>query len=332
MRIGITTTIPIELLYAAGCVPVDLNNRFMAHPNRAALVESAEAAGFPANFCAWIKGIYGFLISGAEPVEAVIAVMQGDCSNTQALAEALEADGMEVIPFLFPFDRDREQMELQLEKLRRRLGAEAAAVAEAFRELEEIRGVVRRIDEMTWREGGVSGWENHIYQVSCSDMEGDPQAFRSRAERFCAEAAARAGGGGEEIRLGYVGVPPIAPELYEHLESWGARVVYNEVQRQFTLPGDAPDLADRYLQYTYPYSVFGRIEDIEAEARRRGLDGLIHYVQSFCFRQVEDMLMRRRLELPILTLEMDQAVTLDARTRTRLETFVGLLRERAKEA
>jgi benzoyl-CoA reductase/2-hydroxyglutaryl-CoA dehydratase subunit BcrC/BadD/HgdB len=327
MNIGITTTIPIEIVYAAGHVPVDLNNSFMAADDRAALVQEAEVAGFPANFCAWIKGIYGLIKTGAADVDAVIAVMQGDCSNTQALAEAFQADGVEVIPFSFPFDRDPAQMTLQLQKLRERLGATAKACEEMLGELDGIRAIVYNLDDLTWRGDRVTGLENHLAQVSCSDMAGNPPAF-GRLMRQQLDDAQQREPLGEKVRLGYIGVPPIAPELYDFLETLQSRVVYNEVQRQFTLPGAAPDLTGRYLEYTYPYSVFGRIEDIRREIERRAIHGLIHYVQSFCFRQVEDMIIRRYLNVPVLAVEMDQATRLDGRTRTRLETFVDLLRDR----
>jgi excinuclease UvrABC nuclease subunit len=127
------------------------------------------------------------------------------------------------------------------------------------------------------------------------------------------------------LRLGYLGVPPIAPELYDHLETLGARVIFNETQRQFSLPSRSPDLVEKYLVYTYPYSIFYRLEDIGREVERRRLDGVIHYVQSFCFRQVEDIIIRRNLDVPVLTLELDRCGALDARTATRLESFVSML-------
>jgi benzoyl-CoA reductase/2-hydroxyglutaryl-CoA dehydratase subunit BcrC/BadD/HgdB len=56
------------------------------------------------------------------------------------------------------------------------------------------------------------------------------------------------------------------------------------------------------------------------------LDGLIHYTQSFCFRQIQDRLLRQQLNLPILTIEGDRPTLLDHRTRLRLEAFVDVLR------
>ncbi|MDO8745627.1 MAG: 2-hydroxyacyl-CoA dehydratase, partial [Candidatus Brocadiaceae bacterium] len=56
--IGITSTIPIEIVFAAGYIPIDLNNIFVCDPSSYKMVEDAESSGLPRNTCAWIKGIY----------------------------------------------------------------------------------------------------------------------------------------------------------------------------------------------------------------------------------------------------------------------------------
>ena len=68
---------------------------------------------------------------------------------------------------------------------------------------------------------------------------------------------------------------------------------------------------------TYPYSFFDRLEDIRTESKRREVRGIVHYVQSFCFRQIEDILLREEIDLPVLTLEGDGPGPLDGRTRIR---------------
>ena len=329
-KIGITTTVPIEVIYAAGHVPVDLNNVFVARPDHRELVEEAELVGFPRNFCAWIKGIYG-AVKRRDDLAAVVAVTQGDCSNTHALMETLQMEGVEVIPFAYPYERNYDLLRVQMEIFARRLGAEWDEAEGAMQNLDRIRGKAHEIDRLTWKEGLVSGFENHLYLVSCSDMEGDPEAFENKLDGFLEEVEARAGesagfeNAGKMVRLGYLGVPPIAPSLYDYLETLGASVVYNETQRQFSLPFDTRDLVEKYRLYSYPYSIFYRLEDIKREVERRRLAGLIHYVQSFCFRQVEDIILRRSLDLPILTVELDYSDRLDARTRMRLENFVSML-------
>jgi benzoyl-CoA reductase/2-hydroxyglutaryl-CoA dehydratase subunit BcrC/BadD/HgdB len=170
----------------------------------------------------------------------------------------------------------------------------------------------------------VSGRENHLFQVSCSDLEGDPEVFQKKADSFINSLDSRAPDE-KNIRLGYIGVPPIMNDLYDYLEERGARVVYNEVQRQFSMPFAAADLTGQYRLYSYPYGIFYRLEDITGEIARRKIEGVIHYAQSFCYRQIEDMIIRKKLKVPVLTLEGDRPNRLDARTRLRIDSFIEML-------
>lgn len=323
-KIGITTTVPVEIIYAAGLVPVDLNNIFITAQNRALLIEEAEIAGYPRNTCAWIKGIYGVL-GRQQDINTVVAVTQGDCSNTHALMETLQLGEVEVIPFAYPLDRDWATLRVAMENLADRLGTNISAAQKTARRLDEARQKVWELDRLVWEENRGTGLTDHLYQVNCSDFQGDPEAFAltvdAEVERLIGTSPDEPG-----LRLGYLGVPPINDDLYEYIEEQGARVVFNEVQRQFTLPFQHPDLVERYRRYTYPYGIFFRLADIEREAVRRRLDGLIHYTQSFCFRQIEDMVIRKRLRLPVLTMECDRPGPMDARTKLRLDAFLDMLR------
>jgi len=130
----------------------------------------------------------------------------------------------------------------------------------------------------------------------------------------------------QDVRIGLLGVPPIYDDLHEMIEAAGSTIVFNEVSRQFSMPFASGDLVEQYRRYTYPYDVFTRLADIEAETKRRRIDGLIHYVQSFCFRRIEDLILRRSLDVPILTLEGDEPGRVDARSKVRIEAFLELLR------
>ena len=321
-KIGITTTIPSEVVYAAGCVPVDINNIFITSDNPAQLVTEAEYQGYPRNACGWIKGIYSTVMHGG--FDAVIAVVEGDCSQTHAMMETLEMHGVEIIPFSFPYGRDRDVLRLQIDKLINRLGTTWDDTLAWKRKLDAVRRSVWKLDELTWQRGCIGSFENHYYQVCCSDFNGDPDAFAAEVEDRLSKAAA-IDAPNEGIRLGYIGIPPIFTDFYDYLESLNVRVVFNEVQRQFSMPFDTDDLLEQYARYTYPYDVFARIEDIQQEIERRHLDGLIHYTQSFCFRQIQDLIIRKRIDIPILTLEGDSPSRLDARTKVRIESFVEML-------
>jgi len=324
-RVGFTTTIPLEVILAAGKKPVDLNNLFIGQGHGLRLVEEAELAGFPRNTCGWIKGIFAAVMESG--IREMVAVTEGDCSYTKALMELLSLEGITVVPFAYPHARDRETLRFEIEKLMRHFGVNWEAVYYAKERLDRIRGNIREIDRLTWEENIVTGLENHYYQVAASDMNGDPDAFEAEVDAFLNEARSRPPFS-ETIRLAYIGVPPIFEDLYPFLESQGGRVVFNETQRQFAMPYELDDLVEQYAAYTYPYDIFHRLADIIPETRRRKVDGVIHYVQSFCFRQIEDLIVRRKLPLPILTLEGDKPSRLDARTKIRIEGFLEMLEEK----
>jgi benzoyl-CoA reductase/2-hydroxyglutaryl-CoA dehydratase subunit BcrC/BadD/HgdB len=114
--------------------------------------------------------------------------------------------------------------------------------------------------------------------------------------------------------------------IHEFVESNGGLVVFNELQRQFSMPHMCDDIIDQYLRYTYPYHIRYRLEDIKTEIKRRNIHGIIHYVQAFCFRQVEDIILRKEIGVPILTIEGNRPGRIDLRTRVRIEAFLDMLR------
>jgi len=319
--IGFTTTVPVEVIFAAGYEPCDLNNIFVTDPEPGRFIDRAERDGFPKGMCNWVKGIYGVVME--RELEAVITVMEGDCSNTQALAEIFRYRGIRTIPFSFPYDRDREVLSREIGKLKKELDVEDGALLEVEKEIKGAREKLAEIDMMTWSERNVTGGENHLWLVRASDMLGDIKEYAAGADEFIAQARARERT--EGIRLGYIGVPPIFTDLHDFIESAGGRVVYNETQRQFALPFETSDIVERYLLYTYPYGIFARLGDINKEIGRRGIKGIIHYVQAFCFRAIEDVILRETVGVPILTIEGDMPRALDTRTKMRIEAFIEML-------
>jgi len=322
-KIGITTTVPIELIYAAGFVPVDLNNEFISQDDPLSLVEEAEANGFPRSVCSWIKGI--FIAAKRNGIKRVVGVTQGDCSNTHALMEILESREIETIPFAYPNPISSDSMHLEIEGFASRLGTDIESGLKVKEWFDIIREKIADIDRMTWQEGKVSGFENHLYQVMASDMKGAPEEYEKEIDNFIISASKRTSRKGG-VRLGYIGVPTVLDNLYPFLDSLGCSVVYNEVQRQFAMPFKTKTLEEQYLSYTYPHGIRGRLADIKREIEKREISGIIHYVQSFCFRQLEDILVRENLQVPVLLVEGDTPASLDGRTMTRLEGFLEMLR------
>lgn len=323
-RIGITTTVPVEVIWAAGHEPCDLNNIFISSEKPQELINESELRGLPRNICAWIKGIYS--VAKKAKVRKVIAVTQGDCSDTCAVLERMSLDGIEVIPFAFPFDRDERILRIEIGKLIKRLKTTEDKVREVKKYLDAIRENIYEIDRLTWQENKVTGWENHLWQVSSSDMNRDPEKFRAASKLFIKKAKKRKPKK-EKIRIAYIGVPPILDDIYQFIEQLEGRVVFNEVQRQFTMPFKTNDIVEQYLKYTYPYDVFAKIKDIKREIRLRKIKGIIHYVQNFCSKKIEDDIYRAELKIPFLTLECDLPGSLSARDKTRIEVFMEMLKQ-----
>lgn len=322
--LGITTTIPIEVVLAGGYRAVDLNNLFINDPDPDRLVSIAERSGFPQNCCTWIKGIYGVCID--RGINTVLCVTTGDCSNTVMLMEVFKLRKIKVIPFAYPDRPDVNEMQDRLENLASTLGTTVVAAERIADQLAPCRRLIKRLDTFTWRENLVSGWENHYWLVSSSDFNGDPYRYYKDLQRLLLECRQRQPFS-EEIRLAYIGVPPIfARDLHRFLEQHNARVVFNEVQRQFAMLRPSNSLAQQYSNYTYPYSIYGRIRDIKLELRRRRVDGVIHYVQAFCHRAIGDMIFREKLGAPIVTLEGNADYVLTLHLRTKLEAFLDMLR------
>jgi benzoyl-CoA reductase/2-hydroxyglutaryl-CoA dehydratase subunit BcrC/BadD/HgdB len=326
--IGITTTVPIEILLAAGYNPVDLNNLFIGSIEREWMVNIAERAGFPQNCCTWIKGIYGVCLG--HDIKNVLCVTTGDCSNTTMLMEVLRLKGIDVLPFAYPEKPDVVLVHKALQNLAQTLGTTLAKAEKVRKDLERARQLALKLDELTWEDGVVSGLENHYWLVSTSDFNGDLVEYERRLRELLAEVKTRKRYPDNQLRLAYIGVPPVFAEgLYPYIEQNGARVVFNEIQLQFAMPTPGRSLAEQYSNYTYPYSIRGRVKDIVSELHRRRVDGVIHYVQAFCHRGIGDIIFRHAIHLPVLTLEGNTDFMLNAHVKTRIEAFIDMLRRRA---
>ena len=322
MNIGFTTSFPVEIVFAAGHKPIDLNNIFVTG-NARKFVEEAEFEGYPRNICSWIKGMYSVALT--SEIDAVIGVVEGDCSNTHSLMETLKDKNVEVIPFSFTYIRDRKELEAEINKLEEYFQVEHSDVLKVKKRLDEIRKKLIRLDELTWKENKVTGLENHLWLVNSSDFNSNPDDYENRLDTFLQEVKKR-DPIKTDFRFGFLGVPPIITDFYDFLLEHKTNIVFNEIQRQFSMPYLEENLVDQYLKYTYPYSIFDRLEDIKIEIEKRKLDAVISYSQSFCHRQIDNILIKKYVDIPVLTIEGDQPGKLDARTKLRIESFLDMLR------
>lgn len=331
-RIGFNTTFPIELIILSGAVPIDLNNIFVSHKESTEMVEWAESRGLPRNVCAWIKGLYSVAIKGL--VDEVAIVENGDCSNARALSEILSDEGIKVYPFSYPGNPSVEFLQREIENFGKSLGLESNILKEGDELLSGMRKKLMEVDENNGR-GLIKGQKALDLLLLGTDAGGgNPERVIDLCQEELEKAKSKDGAkdNGQSIgpRLAFVGVPPINPDIHQFCEeNMGAIVVFNELARQFAVPGakaQGLSLAERYTEFTYPCPFRFRFQDIKSAVEERKIDGIIHYVQSFCYRALEDKLLKGWTDIPVLTIEGDKPGNLDSRTKMRIENFVEMLR------
>lgn len=326
-RIGLTTTVPIEVLIAAGYAPIDLNNVFVTSDDYLAYIEYAEHDGFPKSMCAWIKGIYGACMK--HDIKEIIGVIEGDCSNTKVLVEVLKKRGITVHPFSFNHSHDKALLQKEMQHFMAYFNVSPEQVEVTRQRLNEIRALAREIDRRSYEEDTVTGFENHLLQLCLSDFDGDYQSYHIFLKEKL-EAIKTRQPMTKRLRLGYIGVPPMTGDLFDFIESLDARCMYSEVQREFAFPrfDQAKDIVEQYHDYTYPYDFDFRLVEIQRQIDVRQLDGIIHYTQAFCHKATEHILLKEAIEIPIINIEGDKLNVLDARTKLRLEAFIDMLHDR----
>ena len=323
-RIGFTTTLPIEAIMAAGHIPVDLNNAFIKGPDTEADIRAAETAGFPRSMCAWIKGIYGTI--KRLGIKRVVGVLEGDCSYTEGLMDVLEHEGYDVIGFHFPHEPDEARLKPMIADLAARLGVSMADVEKKWAELRPLRENLRKLDEMTI-DGRVSGAENFEMLIDASDFEGCAPDYFRKVKKLLAVAEERRPKK-QDLRLAVAGIPTAFTDLFAFLEKHDVQVVYNEMPAEFAMLRPARSIAAQYSDYTYPYPFRYRLKRIKDEIARRKADGVIHYVQTFCYRGIHDRLLKEALNVPVLPLEGDRPARIGGREELRLESFIEMLLSR----
>lgn len=328
-RIGIFSTVPVEVIFGAGLAPVDLNNLFVTHPDPGMLLRQADVLGLPRNSCAWTRGLFGATV--ALDFRRVVSVPRGDCSNNAAMAGLLRQRGTRVVEFNFPIaGPDRPgQMALELQRFGDEFDVSPAKAARAFESIRPVRELLARIDRANWAEGKVPGSVARACLLRSTDMGGNPHLFRRRLEKVLADHREAGAVGGP--RLALFGVPAVFDGFLERLEEMGAGVVLAEAEHDFAMLPPADSLAQQYLDYAYPYGIEARVDKFAKLVQERRVDGVIIYSQAFCHHNLELAFVERKLAgIPLLVLEGDLPRSMTARDGVRLEGFLELLSARQK--
>jgi benzoyl-CoA reductase/2-hydroxyglutaryl-CoA dehydratase subunit BcrC/BadD/HgdB len=319
-KVGFFTSIPVEVLIAAGKTPVDLNNIFInsKDPNR--LINAAELFGFPRNYCAWVKGTFQALHSA--DIRRVIVVGEGECTSSFKQAEVLSQQGIDCVYFSYPHARKKKYLEDQITALMDTYDVSPRRLHAVLEKVHPVRAKLMELDRISFSEMSVSGEENYRWLISSSDFNGDLDQYNADLDDFLARIKKRDARFKDHIRIGIIGIPPIVNNLFAVIEELNGIVIFNEMPRQFSMPDYAEGLIEQYLRFTYPYDISLRLQDIKRNIISRKIDGIIHYCQSFCPRQLDEIVLKKHIDVPMLTLECDRPGPLDERNIIRIEAFL----------
>jgi predicted CoA-substrate-specific enzyme activase len=346
-RIGLFSTIPVEIIFAAGAVPVDVNNLFVTHVNPGRLLEIAHEHGFPNTVCAWTRGLFGAVME--EGISQVVVVPHGDCSMNLAMADRLEAAGVRVYRFHYPLEAldPVSALREEISRLAKELGTDLKAARRIFDEFRPLRQTLRDLDHGLWTADNVPAEQVRVAQLSATDFLGDAEVFKQRLTsvgstidhrpsysalptspaglRRTSRATKDKSTINHPLRVALFGVPGLLSDLVPYLEELGARVVLFETEHAFAMLSDGDSLEEQYSPqgYSYPYGIEVRLKRFLELCRQRSVDRVVYYQQAFCHHNLETRRVLAALApLPVLALEGDVPGMLTQRDRLRLETFV----------
>lgn len=327
-KIAFTTTIPQEYIWACGAVPVDLNNLFITN-NPLNYIKLGEKHGVTRNTCSWIKGLMGVIAEQNKDIEYLIAVTEGDCSNNHGLMNLCRYyfPKLKTISFSYPASRDSIKLEYELKSFGNILGVTFEQAMDFKIKLDEVREKIILLDELFYTKKNICVSDFQKLMVSSSDFGSNVLEYQEKAKEMI-KVALQKDSIKNKVTIGYVGVPTIISDLFLYLEEeLDVKIGYFEVENDFAMLNKSKDLVDQYIRFNYPYDLLTRINKIKKEIKQRNLKGIIHYSQSFCHRQLDDVIIRESLDVPVLTIEGDAPGELDMRTKIRIECFVERLRD-----
>lgn len=314
--VGITALVPPEIIYSCGKRALDINNAvpFTKYHPRSKL-------------CAWTAIWRDLLVQRKTKVDSLVVVAGGDCHNALVDGQKAALSGIDTFYFFYPFEEDTDFLETQLLKLNDFLGETRNPGAAAQ---------IRRVKEMGMRlekkriEGKIEASELFPLLVSFSDLGGNVKAFETKLKRFVESRASVKKSRISGNRVALIGVPPIYPDFHRCAERFGLHIVYDELPYEFLRLGGETvrEIAESYCSYTFARELKFRIECVQKELETRKVDGLIHYTQYACHHVLEDEVLRKELDYPMLTVQGDVPRNTPEQVKLRFEAFAEMLGRR----
>jgi benzoyl-CoA reductase/2-hydroxyglutaryl-CoA dehydratase subunit BcrC/BadD/HgdB len=307
--VGITALVPPELVYACGMRPCDVNN-YVPHS------ESKPAT----KLCAWTAIWRDMILRKQIPIDTLVVVAGGDCHNALVDGERIEMSNIPTFYFFYPFEKDVEYLNTQLERLKDFMGG--ISDRSMFKRVGRLKKKALGLDLLRV-QGRLSSETAFKIMVSLSDLKGDINGFEKVMDEVKEENV------DYSHKIALLGVPPINYDFHSLLTSLGLHVVFDELPYEFARlsGGNIEELAENYCNYTFARNIEFRLDFLKKELRKRKVDGIIHYTQFACHHLLEDDMLKNYLKYPYLTIQGDLPGPSSRQTRVRIEAFSEMLNE-----
>lgn len=308
-KIGITALVPPEIIFACGKAPYDVNNIIPASKK------------YPKNkLCAWTAIWQEMLVKREIAVDKLVVVAGGDCHNALVDGQKAAMSGIPTHFFFYPFDGNEEYLEAQLHNLCEFLGN--IKESGKFEEIKKLKRAGKEIDKKR-TSGRISSGDAFRLLISFSDLLGDLNEFE-KALKIKENKIATSS------RVALIGVPPIYHDFHAAAHALGLHIVFDELPYEFVRHkgSNIHEVAEDYCNYTFARPLDFRIGFLQKELEKRKVDGVIHYTQFACHHMLEDEVLRKNLDYPMLTIQGDLPGKTPEQIKLRLEAFREVIERR----
>jgi benzoyl-CoA reductase/2-hydroxyglutaryl-CoA dehydratase subunit BcrC/BadD/HgdB len=343
--------VPVELIYAAGAVPV----RLCSGCNEA--IKPGEER-FPRDSCSLIKAAVGNAVLDQPYVNLCDAIIiPATCDGKKKLGELLD-EYCPVWMMSLPQDRERKAskehwlseiriLKGRLEKLTKK-SIERKMLEAAIKRVRARSDSLRRFLEIRKRSDSISGTDALI--VVQAAFYDDLDRWTASVDKLCDELDRRPkNNSSDKVRILLTGSPVIMPNFkiprtIEHFDAViaadetcsGTEYLYSPVEvDEWNMTDMMSAIAERYLMPSAcPCFIKSedRIDRLLELTDEYHIDGVIYHTQRLCLLfDVESGKVRKVMEkhaMPFLSINTDYSKEDIGQLRTRIEAFIEILQSR----
>ena len=188
-------------------------------------------------------------------IRKVISVVQGIVATTRRSWRFFNRTASKPLPCVPALQNRQEVFARPVGKACRLPGVDYARAEEMKHCLDSVCAKIHEIDKLTWMEQPGNGRGKPHLDGICKRFDGGLHGFRRTRLTILKIAQGRTPIS-HDLRIGVIGIPAICEDLYSFLTSLGGTRVFNEIQRQFSMPYQTKTLVEQYSHIRIPTTFF----------------------------------------------------------------------------